>query len=284
MSELETTEAPDGEIRKLGCLVPDVFPTAARTFADSFQAEMMTLDQVRSTLAQFQGRSMWGRRERFAGQKYIRNQRNFGSCNGFSTAAMLSRMRELRGEPYVCLSGADAYSQMNGGRDQGSMLADGLVVCELNGIAPESLVAWNQIYAGQISVDARLARARFKGFKAYAVDTEEELATGLVLGDVGVVAVHVTNSFYQQDGDGVNRGVNGPGNHSTGVQDIRMLPDGTLLYDQPNSWDVTWCSGGYTWLSFAKHFRETIKYHRFWLLRSTGDDSGDDSAPPKVKE
>lgn len=277
----EIIESPLGEYHKLGCNVPDVFPTNAIKFADAFAAEMMTLDSIRSTLAG--KKSMWGRRERFAGTKYIRSQRNFGSCNGFSTAAILSRMRELRGEPYVCLSGADAYSQMNGNQDNGSQLADGMKIVEAGGIAPEDMVPWNKIYSSQISAEAKQARSRFKGFTTYAVDEEAELATALYLGRMGVVAVHVTQSFYSEDSNGVNQGVNGPGNHSTGVQDIRVLSDGTLLYDQPNSWDITWCSQGYTWLSWGKQLQQCVKYHRFWIMCSTTDDTGDDSTPPPIK-
>jgi hypothetical protein len=281
VSQLDTV-IHDGEERRLGCLVPDTFPTAARCFADAFQTEMLTLDQVRAHLAAFGGRSAYGRRERFAGPTYIRNQRSHGSCNGWSPAGILSRLRALRGEPYVCLSGADAYSQMNGGRDDGSLLSDAMKIVEANGIAPESLVPWNQIYTHQISAEAKAARARFKGF-AYAVDTEEELATAMLLGRMAVVAVHATDSFMRQDGDGVNLGGNGPGNHSVFQQDIRLQGDGTLNYDMGNSWDVTFCSGGYTWLTFAKHLRETIKHHRFWVLAGTSDDDKDDSVPPKVR-
>lgn len=270
----------------LGCLVPESFPTAARCYADAFQGEMRTLDQIRADLASFGGRSAYGRRERFAGAKFIRNQRHFGSCNGWSPAGILSRMRFLRGEghEYVSLSGADAYSQMNGGRDNGSLLVDAMRIIEANGIAPESMVPWDQIYTHQISAAAKAARARFKGFATYAVDTEEELATALLLGRMAVVAVHATDSFMRQDGDGVNLGVNGVGNHSVFVQDVRVQRDGTLNYDMGNSWDVTFCSGGYTWLTFPRHLRETIKHHRFWVLASTTDDQGDDSVPPPVKD
>lgn len=281
MSTLDTILLPDGTEVPLGCLVPDTFPTFAPKFADTFAAEMLTLDQIRAGLA---GKaSMWGRRQRFSGTKYIRNQRSHGSCNGFSTAAMLSRMRELRGEPYVCLSGADAYSQMNGGRDQGSMLGDGMKIVEANGIAPEEMVPWNHIYTSQISAEAKQARARFKGFTTYAVDEEVELATAIYLGRLGVVAVHATNPFNAQDGDGVNRGGNGPGNHSVGVQDIRVQSDGTLNYDMANSWDTSWCDGGYTWLTWNKHFQQCVRNHRFWILVSTTDDAGDGSTPPAVK-
>lgn len=276
--EPEAFEGPDGEVRRLGCRIPETFPMAEQTFADAFGNEMLTLDQIRSTLA---GKaSMWGRRERFNGQNYIRNQRNYGSCNGFATAAMESRAREVRGEPYVCLSGADAYSQMNGGRDNGSALADGLKIIELNGIAPETLVAWNQIYTSQISAEAKASRARFKGMKSYAVDSEEELATAMILGRFGVIAVHVTNAFYQQDGNGVNMAGNGPGNHATGCQDVRVQSDGTINFDMANSWDVTWLDGGYTWLTWARQLRQTVQNHRFWVLGTTTDDPNDNSTPP----
>lgn len=281
---LDIIQTPDGEERKLGCLAPPSFPTGFPCFADSYQSEMMQLDAVRAALASFGGRSMYGRRERFAGARYVRNQRHFGSCNGFSTALLLSRARELRGEPYVCLSGADAYSQMNYGRDQGSVLSEGLDKVLPAGIAPEDMVPWDRIFDHQISGEAKAARARFRGFKAYAVDTEEELATAVALGRMCVVAVHATNAFNSQDGNGVNLGGNGVGNHSVFVQDVRMQADGTLNYDMVNSWDVSWCSGGHTWLTFAKHLRQTIQGHRFWALVSTSDDDKDGSVPPTVTE
>lgn len=277
---LETIIAGGSE-RRLGCLPPAAFPTSAPKFADAFAAEMLTLDQIRAGLAGKE--SMWGRRRRFAGTKYVREQHQFGACNGWAVAGRLSRLRELRGEPYVCLSGADAYSQMNGGSDNGSALADAMKIVEANGIAPEDMVPYDRIYARQISAEARAARARFRGFTTYAVDEEAELATALYLGRVAVVAVHATNSFMRQDGDGVNLGVNGVGNHSVGADDLRVRADGTIDFDMGNSWGVDYCDGGYTWLTWSRHLRETVRHHRFFVLVSTTDDPGDQSTPPKVK-
>lgn len=282
---LETIESPiDGELRRLGCLVPTSFPAFAPKFADAFAKEMKTIDECRTILAASpNGKTgLWGRRQKWAGPKYIRNQRSHGSCNGFSTAAMLSKMREARGEPYVCLSGADAYSQMNGGQDNGSNLADGMRIVEANGIAPEEDVNWDMIYSSQIPASAKAKRARFKGFTTYAVDEEAELATAMVLGRLGVIAVHVTQNFYYQDGNGVNLAGNGPGNHSVGCQDIRLQDSGTLNYDMPNSWDVTWLDGGHTWLAWAKQLATTVQNHRFWILVSTTDDPSDGSTPPPI--
>lgn len=283
-TQLEIFEGPDGELRRLGCLVPNVFPTGATKFGDAFRADMKTVDECRAILAADpNGKTgLWGRRQKWAGPKYIRNQRSHGSCNGFSTAAMLSKMRELRGEPYVCLSGADAYSQMNGGRDDGSDLASGMRIVEANGIAPEEDVTWDMIYDRQIPAAAKAKRARFKGFTTYAIDEEAELATAMILGRLGVIAVHVTNSFYHEDANGVNLAGNGPGNHSVGCQDVRLQSDGTLNYDMPNSWDVTFLDGGHTWLAWAKQLSQTVRNHRFWVLVSSSDDQGDGSTPPPV--
>ena len=267
----------DGTEFKLGCTPPDSFPTNHTAFADAFPGEMLTLDQIREALT---GKpSLWGRRQRFSGPTYVRNQKQFGSCNGWAVALRLARLRELRGEPYVGLSGADAYSQMNGGRDNGSVLSDAVKVC-FNGIAPESLVPYDHIYTRQISAEAVASRARFRGFKEFAVDTELELASALVAGRLGVIAVHVTNAFTSQDGNGINGTGNGPGNHSVGCDDIRMQPDGTLNFDMSNEWGTEFCSGGYSWLTWNRHLRETVKNHRFFILVSTQDDPGDDSAPP----
>jgi hypothetical protein len=273
---LDTITTPDGVDRRLGCLVPTVFPTAYPKFGDRVKA--MSLDAIRAQLA---GKpAAFGRRNVFKGRKWIRNQGQFGACNGWSTAGTLSRARVLRGigtaEDAVILSGADAYSQMNGGQDNGSMLADAMGVV-VTGIAPESMVPFDHIYSSQIGAAARAERAKYQGFEVEAVDSQEELATALILGYVGIVAVHVAGNFNNLDGRGVCQGGNGPGNHSVGVDDIRVSPDGTLEFDMPNSWDTTWGEGGRCWLQWDRHLRQTVTNHRFWLLRSTGD--GGDSPP-----
>jgi hypothetical protein len=273
---LDTITTPDGVERRLGCLVPDTFPTAHPKFGD--RVGVMSLDAIRAQLA---GKpSAFGRRAYFKGKKWIRNQHSTSACNGWSTAGALSRARVLRGletpETAVILSGSDAYSQMNGGQDQGSHLAAAMGVVTA-GIAPESLVPWDRIFSSQISAAAKAERAKYRGFEPEAVDTEEEFATGLLLGYVGIIAVHVAGRYSELDARGVSLGGNGPGNHSVGVDDIRVAPDGTLEYDSPGSWDTTWGDDGRCWFTWNRHLRETVRYHRFWHLRSTTD--GGDGPP-----
>lgn len=268
---------PDGTQTRLGCLVPTEFPLHHPKFAD--RGTMLTTDEVRTRLANMP--NGLGRRAIFTGKKWIRNQGQFGACNGWSTALAESRARVFRGleppETATILSGADAYSQMNGGQDNGSHLAAGMAVVTA-GIAPESMVAYDRIYTSQISAAAKAERAKYKGFEPEAVDTEDELATALLLGYPAIVAVHVAGGFDQLDGRGVCMGGNGPGNHSVGLDDLRLAPDGTIEFDMFNSWSDSWADSGRTRLTWNRQLRETVKYHRFWILRSTTD--GGDSFPP----
>jgi hypothetical protein len=270
---------PDGTECGTGLNAPAEFPTSFPKFADAPGVRVLKLDQIKATLAG--KKSLFNRRHLFGGD-WISNQRSTNACNGHSTARTLSRAHYLRTGDKVLLSGADAYSQMNGGRDSGSTLGDAMKVVQ-NGVATEETVPWNLIFSRQIPAAALEERKRFRGFEVYAVDEEEELATGLLMGFVGIVGVHVTRSYHQQDSDGVCRGGNGPGNHSVGVQDLRLL-NGRILYDQPNSWGNGWGDGGFTWLEWDRQLRECVRYHRYWLLRSTLDDPKGDNPPASQED
>lgn len=262
----------------LGCTEPESFPTMFTKAADAIP--MLTGDEIRVVLA---GKpSAHSRRVEF-GPEWIGDQSRFGACNGWSTAKTLERLRWLRGiRPRVKLSGADAYSQMNGGRDNGSALADGMLIVQRNGVAPEELVRVDQIFDRQISAAARESRSRFKGFECYAVDDELELASGLVLGFVAVVAVHVARGFDSLDGEGCPRSGNGRGNHSVGVDDVRLTSSGELQFEMFNSWNTSWGDQGRCRLTWNRHLRETVRYHRFFLMRSATDDPQGDNPPAAV--
>lgn len=270
-------ETDGGEIYGLGCNLPDSFPVAASA-ADRL-GKVYTLDEIRATLSG--KKSLYNRREVIP-VDFLSNQRSTSACNGHATSGALGEsIYVLTGEMNV-LSGADSYARMNGNRDNGSTLADGMKVVT-QGIALASSVPWSMIYESSIPASAKAERARFKGLEPFAADTEEEFASGLVDGRIGVVAVHVAGNYDRMDGDGVCLGGNGPGNHAVRVNDIRMLSDGTLVYPSPGSWGVTWGDGGHTSFTWARHFRDSVKYHRFWLLRGATEDPLSPN-PPTLKE
>lgn len=210
-------------------------------------------------------------RDRFD-QSFIKNQRSHGSCNGFAGAAALTRARVRRGLGRVDLSGAYLYSLINGGRDQGSMLDDGMRAVQARGVATEATVGWDQIYPRQYDrsrADAEAARHR--AFECYAVRTREGLLSALACDFDCVVAVHAGGRFMRLDGRGVAGADRGRGNHAVCADGLHW--DGEVLVDSPGSWGTTYGDGGRCYLSWDGHLAPTTDYHVFYAIRSTLDGS-----------
>lgn len=266
----------EGQTFKLGCLVPPVRPMTFAAYADA--GPMLTRDQAVSIL---QDPKRVASRVRFQGTKFIWNQGGIGACNGFAGAGALARSRVRRGLAYVKMSGESLYAQINGGKDQGSMLDDGMKALMKNGCSPADLVKWQTYLWKDISQEARAAMARFRAFECYRVDTEEEMLAGLASGFDGVIAVQANNAFMKLDSEGRVTPTDGPGNHAVGVDDVRIR-QGKIEFDMFNSWDLTYGVGGRGWVSWERHLRTTSKNHAFYLIRSTTDDPQGDNPPSLV--
>lgn len=86
----------------------------------------------------------------------------------------------------------------------------------------------------------------------------------------------------RMNGDGVAGVDGGPGNHAVCVDDIDMLNDGTLILDDPNSWDLSYGVRGRAYL-LREHFRQPIQNFAFYLVRTALDDPNGNN-PPAIKE
>ena len=209
------------------------------------------------------------------GPSFIINQGSLGSCNGWAAATALMRARVRAGLANVQLSGNFLYSRINDDRDQGSHLDDGMEWIRDHGIAP-----WNPKHAGKyksssFSPEDLAAMGRFKAFEVYGVDDELELATGLALGFIAVLAVHVTRDFMKLDRSGIVKESNGPGNHAVVCDDGR-ISSGGLLFDFANSWGVNgYGADGRGLLTWSKHLSGPNKNHYFYLVRATTHDPQD---------
>lgn len=217
-------------------------------------------------------------RDRFD-KTFIKSQGKHGSCQGFASALALTRARVRRGQERVDLSGAFAYSLVNGGRDNGSMLEDGLRVSESVGYATEATVPWDAIYPSRYDRAKAMAEAaRFRGFEVYSVRTELALLSALASGFDCVVAVHADNAFMKLDARGVAGYANGPGNHAVGADGLSW--DGEVLVDSFNSWGLSYGREGRMYLTWDHHLTQTNKYHNFYAMRSTLDDPQGNNPPP----
>lgn len=265
----ELIQLPSGIEVGTGLLVPDARPM---TFASLPEVELLTKAQIEKITSD--PKYKMGRK-RF-GPEWIANQGRRGSCNGYAGAKALQRARVLRGEAMVKLSGEGLYAQINRGRDQGSMLDDGMEAMVKTGVPLEELVPHEEYRKERISQEAWDSCERFLALEPYRVDIEDQLSTGLTKGFVGVVAVHADNAFMRLDSNGIAGGGNGPGNHAVGVDGVRVR-NGKYEFDFFNSWGLSYGEQGRAWLTWDRHFRETIKYHAFYLIRSTSDDPQGDS-------
>ncbi len=206
------------------------------------------------------------RREIF-GKKWKLNQHELGSCNGFAGAGGLGKTRFLRGvQDELLFSGAYIYSKINGGRDEGSNLEDGWRIIEKVGVAPASLVPYNQIYPRLQPANADAEAAKYKGLNLFRLQTLQNLRTALCKGFMCIVAVHVGNQFMR-----VSRGISGIdagiGNHAILIQDLKW-DSNRWLYDHDGSWGLQYGDEGNSWLT-DNHFTTTIRYHQFYAIVSS---------------
>lgn len=264
---------PDGEPVGLGLNLDPrgtSAPSMFQSFEDVFAAQVqdMTVEQL-TKLAQdpaYDGRKKFD-------PSYIADQKSHGSCNGYAGARALTRARVRRNLPKVLLSGAYLYSLMNGGRDEGSFIEDG-VKATVAGCATEATVNWDQIYPSKYDrAKAQAEAAKYKALETdiYTVSTAIGFLTGLALGFDGVCAVHVQNRFMRLGADGIAGVDAGPGNHAVGCDGITYA-GGQVCGTGFNSWNLQYGDQGRMLLSPA-HWAQTLRYTKFYLIRSTtGED------------
>jgi len=265
--ELEPIIDKSGQIRRCGTLtVPPnfvsafpAFDTAGRIYNDD------EIKRLISDPSRIPSRITYD-------SSWTLDQHQFGSCQGHGCASALARARYKRGLSKLLLSGAYAYSKVNGGRDNGSALEDGLRAVSQYGICPLDLVPYNQIYANLQPKSADAEAAKHKGLLAFAItgasaaEKRQGLRSALAAGWPCVVAVSVGSRF-----DTLRNGIcgvdGGVGNHAVCVDDLRIV-NGTEVFDMNNSWGTSFGEMGRGYLVWD-HFVQTIGNHTFYAIAST---------------
>jgi len=259
----------------LGCLKPDpTFVSSVPVFGDRVE----TLD--RKTLERLAKSPVATGRTLFS-SSWIMNQGKYGSCNGWSAASALRRARRRCGHKDAVLSGTYVYSLINGNRDNGSMLDDGMRVITEQGVATVDRVSPSQIYRKQYNTAAADREAsRFKALECYRLEMIDELWTALALGWDCVVVVHANSSFSKLNSKGIAGYSRGMGNHAVGADGLLWV-GGEIVADGWNHWGLQYGDMGRMFLTY-RHFEETIGVHSFYAIRSATDD-GDERPPRPIR-
>ena len=217
---------------------------------------------------------------RFPPKQWTRSQGAVGSCAGYAGAWTLARCRVMAGMDFVPLSGESLYAQTNGGRDRGSGLVNNIKAMVSTGVAPEGLNQPGRFYTERsLPEAAKVERHRFRADEWYQVRTELELAIAVASGFIVGVACHVGGGWRRFDGD-VLIGNNGPGNHATIVDDVR-LKGGKPQFRMVNSHGLSWGKDGVAWVEWSRTFSGPIRNHVFYAMRSAKSDPKATN-PPKV--
>lgn len=227
-------------------------------------------------------------------QRWMLNQASLGKCNASATVGAFHNRRDLDGLAHIVLSDCYLYMHINRGKDQGSLLQDGMEFAK-RGIAPRLLndgtkgyTIPHDIYLKSQLPDhwmkvAQDAASSYQTFEAYKLPVGDfktfkiALASALARDHQVIHAWHVgNNSMRLRNGYAVQGG--SVGNHATLFHSGKWVGGDDLVHpDIQNSWGPSvdamygptgtqgWGEGGFGLFTMQDAFVCT-KYHDFWVF------------------
>jgi hypothetical protein len=218
------------------------------------------------------------RRSQF-GPDTITNQKQTSACVGYATAGATSKLRAIRGQPFVKLSGPFIYSLINGGSDSGANIGSALKAVSQFGAPPLADCDLPNIYRRQTKeFDAEAAKNRVD--LGVRIESLEEAATLLLRGGVLVFAVRVGRNFGRLDSDGAAGFDRGTSNHAVHADGIIQHPRHGWCLEGVNSWSQSWGDHG-RFLWPLKYFAATGYQDAFGVCGTLVDTSLTGNNPPK---
>ncbi len=223
----------------------------------------------------------------------IGNQGQQGSCVAWATGYALKSYHErvernwsydspvTGGAGNRVFSPAYIYNQINGGRDDGSVIADALALMVRSGAAPWSAMPYNpNDYRTQPPRAAHQAAANYRAqsYKRLEAHNIDSIKAELSKGNPVVFGIGVDDAFYQVKSEVYDRN-SGQfyGGHAmtlVGYDDSKRSPNGhSGAFKMINSWGTSWGDRGYAWISY----RHWVASQPWALVMYDRTDSDNDS-------
>ncbi|MEQ8351853.1 MAG: C1 family peptidase [Leptospiraceae bacterium] len=202
----------------------------------------------------------------------VGNQGQQGSCVAWAVAYAAKSYQERiernwqydspmsGGSGQRVFSPAYVYNQINGGRDDGSVLDDAMQLAVQQGIAPWAAMPYNpNDFRRQPNSGARQQAGSFKArsFKRIPANNLDAVKAELASGNPVVFGIPVDDAFYNlRSGQVYDRkaGQNYGGHAMTlvGYDDSKRSPNGDVgAFKLINSWGTSWGTSGYGWISYS---------------------------------
>ncbi len=266
---------PDGTAVYTGNKVPEKLPLSFQQYPST---EVYSIEEIVEILKNPKRKPD---RQLF---KKIYDQGRRSSCNAYMIKAMIERLIFRQTGKRVSISAEWIYARINGGRDQGSHLDDGMVETTDHG-GPRDIVDGDRVIPYQmykltdLNMEqkrwAKQDAANYRFHECYQVSKGVERAwhqmvSGVAGGGVAGLAVHVGRNYMNsQKFAGVDRG---PGNHAVPGTDVIMLTDkprsvADFALLSPQSWGPRFADRGWTLLTI-KSIERTLRYHGHYIART----------------
>lgn len=170
----------------------------------------------------------------------VYDQDGRGQCNASATCTALEASAIMAGVPYPKLSAGDLYSLINDGRDQGSLLEDGIEAATKNGIATTKSVPY--VWDGKRHNDAATVaeRKQYLVVEAYLCPSFDAMGSALQQGFFIVHGLMWYDNFkVDKSGWLPARGTGNAGGHALCGYGIEQR-NGVWGIRTRNSWSSTW--------------------------------------------
>lgn len=194
------------------------------------------------------------------------------NCNAFASVQALETCRSLCGQVHVDLFPGNLYGRINGGRDAGSALGDGLSALMDKGVIPQiaGMDAWQWGHGSRPS-GWETEGAKFRILEAFDCPTFDHIATAIQCGFLVDYGIMVGRNFDVESDGWVGEYRGGGGGHALcGVGLVERGGKWGIL--TANSWGEKWGDKGFGVVP-ESYFRGN--FNDAWAVRAVTTESSD---------